>query len=432
MFAHSILLIIITLGLILYSNQNLANYNKTTSIGISKFYFSDELFYFITKTNPLFQNITINNTSQGITINSSDTCKVDLDSFELGDNIFSFNLNCKEKNTMKYNFTSKNVTFTYNSKNYTYNYTEAFSYQIFTMQLFLESSKGIFSVIKFIVLFSGLYVSFYGYCHIFAVSTLFIQYFLFILVEEIYEIWFRTTIVEEETIGMFLFIFSLIIGGAFGILFNLKLPKSLPFIYTFSAVFCLSKILIYLLPYHSLAKIYFYYLFGSIVLAAMISSAILYSSPGIKKNSFLFTSSIIGPYLVICGLSYIAGGIIYIKIRNNFNDGELQSDNKNEYLIIYISLFIISVLFQFFQKSFEISKSKLEEEKEEFKKMNSNDTSNSINIAKPRLSTEMENTFRPSDVGKMLPEDNPQNLPEPNPEEPFNDDEGYVNEENLE
>ena len=131
-------------------------------------------------------------------------------------------------------------------------------------------------------------------------------------------------------------------------------------------------------------------------------------------------------------MSYIAGGIIYIKIRNNFNDGELQSDNKNEYLIIYISLFIISVLFQFFQKSFEISKSKLEEEKEEFKKMNSNDTSNSINIAKPRLSTEMENTFRPSDVGKMLPEDNPQNLPEPNPEEPFNDDEGYVNEENLE
>ena len=120
MFAHSILLIIITLGLILYSNQKLANYNKTTSIGISKFYFSDELFYFITKTNPLFQNITINNTSQGITINSNDTCKVDLDSFELGDNIFSFNLNCKEKNTMKYNFTSKNVTFTYNSKNYTY------------------------------------------------------------------------------------------------------------------------------------------------------------------------------------------------------------------------------------------------------------------------------------------------------------------------
>ena len=121
MFAHSILLIIITLGLILYSNQNLANYNKTTSIGISKFYFSDELFYFITKTNPLFQKITINNTSQGITINSSDTCKVDLDSFELSDNsIFSFNLNCKEKNTMKYNFTSKNVTFTYNSINYTY------------------------------------------------------------------------------------------------------------------------------------------------------------------------------------------------------------------------------------------------------------------------------------------------------------------------
>lgn len=436
MFPPTIIIItIFALSLRLILSQNVANYSKITAIGISKFYSGDKI-YFFNADEPTFSNLSITEQSEKIIINNNDTCTVSLTSLAINDTFFTFNLSCiNENNTMEYDLKNKKVNFIYKSQNYSYNYTqnEQFSYQIFTMQFFLESTRGVFSIIKFMVLFSGLYVSFYGYCNNFTVSTLFIQYFLFILVEEIYENVFKTTVIDNEIIGMFLFIFSLIIGGALGILFNLKFPKSLPFIYTFSAVFCVSKILIYLLPYQSLAKNYYTYLFSSIVLAVMISIAVLYSSPRVKKNSFLLTSSVIGAYLIICGVSYTVGGIIFIKIRNNFDEGQLPSDDKIKYLIIYFSFLIISVIFQFFQQTFDTSKSKLDAEKEEFKKMNSNDTSNSIN--KPRLSTEMENTFRPSDVGKMLPEDNAQNPPELNQEEPFtdvHDDEGYVNEENLE
>ena len=147
----------------------------------------------------------------------------------------------------------------------------------------------------------------------------------------------------------------------------------------------------------------------------------------------MVSSSITGPYIIICGLSYIVGGIVYIKIRLHVED--IPSDSGNEYFIIYLSLFVLSITFQLFHKSFEIRKEQKKEETEQYKMMNSNDTSSSMNYIRPRLSTEMENNFRPSDVGKMIPDENNDNIPDTQKEEPYteeNQDEGYVNEENLE
>ena len=329
------------------------------------------------------------------------------------------------------------INFTYNNIKYP-SINNDFSYKMYPMQYFLESNNHIFSIIKFILLFSGIYISLYGHSNNFLVSTIFIQSFLFILVEEIYEA-FPNEIIIDERLGMFLFIFSLIIGGALGILFNLKLSKSLPFIYTFSSLFTVSRILIYLLPFlgcvDSQKRELFYYSYQaiSIVIAIFISTAILYSKSSIQKFTYLVTSSIIGPYIIICGLSYIVGGIVFIKIKMYFEENELSFNSKNEYIFIYLSFFILSITFQLFHKSFDIRKEKIDEEIEQFKKMNSNDTSSSLNYIRPRLSTEMENNFRPSDVGKMIPDES--NIVTHN-EEPYTEevqeDEGYVNEENLE
>ena len=446
MIPHKIVLslIVLSLSIIKSESSHLANLNKTTSVGLSKFYYADKLFY-LTLEEPKFEklNIVIDKDSKTITISKDDKddiCKINTTTFDLQsqDKIFQFNVTCNNDtiNTFQYNLNASTINFTYNNKTNLAN--KEFSYQIYTMQYFLESNNSIFSIIKFIILFSGIYVSFYGHSSNFLVITLFIQYFLFILVEELYEA-FSELIIVSEILGMFLFIFSLIIGGALGILFNLKLPKSLPFIYTFSAVFSISKIFIYSLPFSNILRqydielSYLSYLAISIVIAIIISTAVLYSNPDIKKYSYLVSSSITGPYIIICGLSYIVGGIVYIKIRLHVE--KIPSDSKNEYFIIYLSLFVLSITFQLFHKSFEIRKEQKKEETEQYKKMNSNDTSSSMNYIRPRLSTEMENNFRPSDVGKMIPDENNDNIPDTQNEEPYteeNQDEGYVNEENLE
>ena len=442
MIPHKIVVTILALSLSLIKSDSshVANFNKSTSVGLSKFYYADKLFY-LTLKEPKFKNLTIDidKDSQNITINQYDKCKVDTTTFNLQQNkTFTFNLTCGDNsnNTLEYYLNTFTINFIYNNIKYpSINNDTNFSYKMYPMQYFLESNNHIFSIIKFILLFSGIYISLYGHSNNFLVSTIFIQSFLFILVEEIYEA-FPNEIIIDERLGMFLFIFSLIIGGALGILFNLKLSKSLPFIYTFSSLFTVSRILIYLLPFRDYVNSelsYYLYLAISIVIAIFISTAILYSKSSIQKYMYLVTSSIIGPYIIICGLSYIVGGIVFIKIRMYFEENELSFNSKNEYIFIYLSFFILSITFQLFHKSFDIRKEKIDEEIEQFKKMNSNDTSSSLNYIRPRLSTEMENNFRPSDVGKMIPDES--NIVTHN-EEPYTEevqeDEGYVNEENLE
>ena len=165
MIPHKIVLslIVLSLSIIKSESSHLANLNKTTSVGLSKFYYADKLFY-LTLEEPKFDylNIVIDKDSKTITISEYDICKINTTTFDLQsqDKIFQFNVTCNNDtiNTFQYNLNASTINFTYNNKTYLAKINKEFSYQIYTMQYFLESNNSIFSIIKFIILFSGIYV----------------------------------------------------------------------------------------------------------------------------------------------------------------------------------------------------------------------------------------------------------------------------------
>ena len=100
MIPHKIVLslIVLSLSIIKSESSHLANLNKTTSVGLSKFYYADKLFY-LTLKEPKFDNLTIvvGGDSKTITISEyDDICKINTTTFDLQsqDKIFQFNVTC--------------------------------------------------------------------------------------------------------------------------------------------------------------------------------------------------------------------------------------------------------------------------------------------------------------------------------------------------
>ena len=96
MIPHKIVLslIVLSLSIIKSESSHLANLNKTTSVGLSKFYYADKLFY-LTLEEPKFDNLTIvvGGDSKTITISEyDDICKINTTTFDLQsqDKIFQF------------------------------------------------------------------------------------------------------------------------------------------------------------------------------------------------------------------------------------------------------------------------------------------------------------------------------------------------------
>ena len=80
----------------------------------------------------------------------------------------------------------------------------------------------------------GLFISFYGFSQIGRVITLLIMFALYILIEEIYE---KTEYISEtKELGVFVFIFTIIIGGALGVLIILKGSGIYPFFLHYGAL----------------------------------------------------------------------------------------------------------------------------------------------------------------------------------------------------
>ena len=123
MIPHKIVLslIVLSLSIIKSESSHLANLNKTTSVGLSKFYYADKLFY-LTLEEPKFDNLDIV-IDKTITINEYDICKINTTTFDLQsqDKIFQFNVTCNNDtiNTFQYNLNASTINFTYNKSNQT-------------------------------------------------------------------------------------------------------------------------------------------------------------------------------------------------------------------------------------------------------------------------------------------------------------------------
>ena len=391
------------------------------SYGLSLFYFPDKE-YVLNLTNQI--DITNKIDSFLFTHNSKQyNCSINKETFQLNEkgtnNSFSFSANCNDStipidilfdltNTSNVSISIKNketkdVLKSYSSLNV--------QEHLYLMQYLLQSS-----LLSYLIILCGLFISFYGYSNIGRVITFIIMFALYILIEEIYE---KTEYISEtKELGVFVFIFTIIIGSALGILVILKGAGCYPFFSGFTFIYTITKVFIYLIPipYSSYS---FYYLYTGI--SILFSFVIGIACCIIKKDYlcyvYLITSAFIGSYFTICGLSYQVGGLIYakVKIDYQYNNIKLQSDKKVLYFIVYIIGVIIGILYQFLQLSSEINKTSLYDGKYN----PSISLTNSSDFIVARKVN--RNSFRPS-------------KPISGPEEQDNEQtsEDYGNEENLE
>ena len=343
----------------------------TQSYGLSLFYFPDKE-YVLNLTNQI--DITHSIDSFLFTFNNTQyNCSINKTSYQLNEkginNSFSFDGSCNERNEQKIpinvNFDLTNTSNVSIRIMNTKKNEELKSYSslnvhehLYLMQYLLQSS-----FLSFAIICCGLFISFYGFSQIGRVITLLIMFALYILIEEIYE---KTEYISEtKELGVFVFIFTIIIGGALGVLIILKGSGIYPFFYGFSFVFSITKVFIYLIPIpYSSYSFYYFYTGISILFSFVIGIALCMLKKDYLCYVYLLTSSFIGAYITTCGLSYQVGGLIYAKVKIDYHyDNKLINDKKLLYCLVYIIGIIIGILYQFFQLSFNINKNALYEEK---------------------------------------------------------------------
>lgn len=329
----------------------------TQSYGLSLFYFPDKEYVL-----NLANQIDITNELNSFTFMNKYqyNCEINSQTYKLNEkgtnNSFSFQATCNDSIPIfvYYDLTnisqvSISITNTLNRELKTFTSLQVKEH-LYLLQLFLHSS-----LIAFLIVCCGLYISFYGYCHVARSTSIIIMFILYTLVEEIYE---KTDYISEtKELGVFVFIFTIIICGALSILIYLKGTKFYPFFYGFTFIYTITKFFIYLIPisYYSYS---FYYLYTgiSILLSFTIGGAACLITKKYLCYVYLITSSFIGSYFTICGLSYLVGGLLYAKVKIDYyynDDVKLKDDKNMLYLIIYSIQIVITILFQLFQLLFD-------------------------------------------------------------------------------
>ena len=447
-------------------SQNLGiNYESTYNKRFHFFYYPDKFYYlklalndritfndnnFYILSNESSENITLysnNGSTKSFSINKLSfdvSTKNKTFIFNFTDNsIFNISLNDKIKMTIsEFNNNDDNMlTNVYRSDPFSLE-SATIEEGLFLMQYGLEATKN-FNFITMLIVISGVFISYYGKNWQKSTICLYIIYALYILVEEIYEV--SGFVNDTSAICMFLVIFAIIIGGGLGIFLVKKLNNHLKFFIGFAFGYSLSKTILYLfiLPYATYTMMFNYiYLFISLLLSVTIGII----SHHIKvKNSEVFiiiASSCTGSYILMSGLSFYLGGLIFSKIVMTFyqiSDNEgieflLKSNHNIFYLVFYIINFILSILFQLLNKTYEMSKIKFSDEVK--------DQELSATITdKPRLSNETErpNLTHNSGPISLVPHDNIEVSRGVDPNYISNDvyqneniEEGYDNDENKE
>lgn len=433
-------------------NSELA-YNK----GLSFFFYPDKYYYLKLNWNNSNNQITFKQGDISISIdeqsnnfilhynnNSTKNHSVKKASFEVSTKKKTFTFNSSDDSLMvniSLNDKTMNITeINKNDENKVNKYYISHQFNnseegLFIMQSGLEATNN-FNLIALLIVISGVFVSYYGKSWQRISICLYMIYALYILVEDIFEE--SHFVNDSKEICMFLVIFAIIIGGGLGIFLVKKLVNHFRLFIGFAFGYSLSKAILYLfiLPYAKYTKV-FHYTYFAISLLLSVVIAIISQCKKFKHTDLILiiAFSCIGSYILMSGLSFYLGGLIFSKIIMTFYqmvDTEkdmsfLKSNNNNIfYLLFYIFNFILSILFNLLSKTYEISKFKLKEEEKDQEL-----SATIIYKSRPSNESEKPNVTQSSGPINLIPHVD-QNCVSNAMYQGDNIEEGYENDENKE